>query len=231
MDSRNLQTSMLTAILAACSVCFAAAPEPPAPATGAARFSFSSDVDKDRAEAANRAGTVQRLVSAPCQRRLKNRRILLLIGERTPDEWLTNQDRYGPMIRVIESRLKALGLQPYAQEQIKAQIAQAEVDAYFKNDPDAALAASKRLGTDYVLRGSISSRAGVNAVVRVDEVAVSIDLTLSTAGGDVLSEVSGHSDSYSDTDTLRTALALMQEQTDPLVAQLYNDYCRKRTSR
>jgi hypothetical protein len=227
MDSRILVTPILTAMLTASALCLGAADEP-APA---AKFSFSSGADKDQTDAANRADSVQRLVSSPCQRRLKNQRILLLIGERTPDQWLTSQDRYGPMFRVIESRLKALGLQSYTQEQIKAEIAQAEVDAYFKNDPDAALAASKRLGANYVLRGSISSQTGVNAVVQVHEVAVSVDLTLSTIDGHVLSEVTGHSDSYSGSDTLRTALALIREQADPLIAQLYGDYCLKGAGR
>ena len=82
-------------------------------------------------------------------------------------------------------------------------------------------------GQKYVLRGNISSQAGVNAIVRVNEVEVNIELTLSTAIGRVLSEVTGRSDSNSGGDTLRTALALMKEQADPLVAQLYNDYCRE----
>ena len=48
------------------------------------------------------------------------------------------------------------------------------------------------------------------------------------ANGRVLSDVSRRSDSYSGSDTLDTALALVREQADPLVAQLYNDYCRSR---
>jgi hypothetical protein len=198
--------------------------------SAADNFSFSAEADKakqeEQAEAANRAEAMRQLVSAPCQQRLKNQRIVLLIAERTDDQWLTSQDRYGPLFRVIELRLKALGLKTYTQQQIKADIAQAEVDAYFKNDPDGALAASKKLGANYVLRGSISSQTGVNAVVQVNEVTVNIDLTLSAVNGSVLSDVARHADSYSGSDTLSTALALVREQADPLVAQLYNDYCR-----
>jgi hypothetical protein len=231
MNPRTLWTPILAAMLAAFCCCCGAA----FGSAAADTFSFSSEAAKaqakDQADAANQAQMVRRLVSVPCQQRLKNRKILLLIGERTGDAWLASQDRYAPMLRVIESRLKALGLKTYTQQQIKADIAQAEVDAYFRNDPDAALAASKRLGASYILRGSITSQAGVNPVVQVNEVAVNVDLTLSGVDGRVLSDVSSHSDSYSGSDTLGTALALVREQADPLVAQLYNDYCRDGSSR
>jgi hypothetical protein len=226
MKPRTLWTPILAATSAAICWCCGAA----VASSSADTFSFSSTAvkaqDKDQADAANQAQSVRQRVSAPCQQRLKNRRILLLIGERTGDQWLASQDRYAPLLSVIESRLKALGLKTYTQQQIKADIAQAEVDAYFRNDPDAALAASKRLGANYILRGSITSQTGINPVVQVNEVSVSIDLTLSGVDGRVLSDVSSRSDSYSGSDTLGTALALVREQADPLVAQLYNDYCR-----
>jgi hypothetical protein len=230
MKPRTLWTPILAATLAAfCWCCGSVA------SSSADTFNFSSAAakaqDKDQADAENQAQAVRQLVSAPCQQRLKNRRIVLLIAERTGDQWLASQDRYGPLLRVIESRLKALGLKTYTQQQIKADIAQAEVDAYFRNDPDAALAASKRLGANYVLRGSITSQAGINPVVQVNEVAVKIDLTLSGVDGRVLSDVSSRSDSFSGSDTLATALALVREHADPLVAQLYNDYCRDGSSR
>jgi hypothetical protein len=223
MNLRSLVSPMLTAMLVVCSAGLGAADEPSA----ATRFSFSASADHDQSDAAKHADAIQHLVSVPCQRKLKNQKILVLIGEHTPDQWLTSQERYESLFHVIDSRLNALGLRTYTQQQIKADIAQAEVDAYFKNDPDAALAASKRLGADYILRGSITSRTGVNAVVGLNEVTVNIDLTLSAVGGRNLSDVSGHADAYSGVDTLRTALALIREQADPLVAQLYNDYCRK----
>jgi hypothetical protein len=203
-------------------------------ALGADPFSFSADAAKQRADdaaaQARQAQQIQQLVSVPCQRRLKDRKILQLIGERTATQLRTRQDRYASLFNIIDARLRALGLKTYTQEQIRQKIAQAEVDAYFKNDPDAALAASKRLAADYVLRGSISTTTGVNPVVQVNEVAVNIELTLSAADGRVLSTVSAHSDSYSGQDTLRTAVTLVREQADPLVAQLYNDYCRNAAS-
>lgn len=192
-------------------------------------FSFSSQAAKEKAQqdadAAARARTIQSLVSVPCRQSLKNQPILFLVGEQSSGQWETEQGRFGALVRVIDTRLKGLGLKTYTQQEIKAKIAQAEVDAYFKNDPDAALAASNRLGANHILRGVVSTRSGVNPLVQVNEVAVSIDLTLSSADGRLLSDVSAHSDSYSGSDTLATALDLVKRQADLLVAQLYNDYC------
>jgi len=110
-------------VLLACSA-IAVADEP---------FRFSKSAEEERAEAQAQASEIAALVSVPCQQRLKDRKILLLIAERTETDLYASQDRYGPHIRVLESRLRALGLRPYTQEQIRAQIAQAEIDAYFRN--------------------------------------------------------------------------------------------------
>jgi hypothetical protein len=215
MDYRTLLTAicLLSAYGAAC----------------ADTFSFSSQAAKEKAQqdadAAARAHTIQALVSVPCRQSLKNQRILFLVGEQSSGQWDTEQGHFGDLVRVIDARLKGLGLKTYTQQEIKAKIAQAEVDAYFKNDPDAALAASNRLGANHILRGVVSSRSGVNPLVQVNEVAVYIELTLTRADGRLLSEVSAHSDSYSGSDTLATALDLIKRQSDLLVAQLYNDYC------
>ena len=167
------------------------------------------------------------VVSDACRSRLKSRRILFLMGEQQGDQWLTAQDRFQPLLQIIDNRLRDLGFMIYSPQQIKARIAQAEIDAYFKNDPDAALAASKKLGANIILRGTISSHAGVNAIVQVNEVAVNIDMTLSGLDGRTVSQVGAHTDSYSGSDTLRTAVALVNEQADRLVAQLAGDFCRQ----
>jgi opacity protein-like surface antigen len=223
--SRTLLAALLGA--APCLVCIAAAEDPPPPP--AQGFSFSGQAAQEQAqsdaEAAARAQSIQDLVSVPCRQRLKSRKILLLIAEKTSSGWQTSQDRYGQLFNVIETRLNGLGMKTYTQQQLKASIAQAEVDAYFKNDPDAALSASKRMGASYILRGTINSSTGINPVVQVNEVTINIDLTLSGTDGRVLSDISTHSGSYSGSDTLGTALQLVKEQADPLVARLYNDYC------
>jgi len=190
-------------------------------------FRFSNDAERERADAQAQASAIAALVSVPCQQQLKDRKILLLIAERTETDLYASQDRYGPHIRVLESRLRALGLRPYTQEQIRAQIAQAEIDAYFRNDPDAAIAASRRLAADFVLRGDILTLTSVNPVLGINEVAVSVGLTLSDARtGRLLSEVGAKSESFSGSDTLGTALDLVRRQADPLVARIYNDFCQ-----
>jgi hypothetical protein len=166
-------------------------------------------------------------VSAACRNRLRGGRILFLMGEQQGDQWLAGQDRFQPLMQILDNRLRNVGFLIYTPAQIKAGIAQAEIDAYFKNDPDAALAASKKLGAKFVLRGAISSRSGVNSVVQVNEVAVNIDMTLSGTDGRTISEVSARSDSYSGSDTLHTAAVLVNEQADRLVARLANDYCQQ----
>jgi hypothetical protein len=70
---------------------------------------------------------------------------MVIIASAPPTD-ATTQSSYGPHFNAINKRLRALGLNTYTQEEIRAQIAQAETDAYFRNDPDAALNASKKLG-------------------------------------------------------------------------------------
>jgi hypothetical protein len=194
-------------------------------------FRFSARMQQEQAAEqgaeVQRADAIRQLVSVPCRGRLKNRKILQLMAEHREGRWLTEQDRYGRLTSILDTRMRALGLGTYTQEQISSTIAQAEVDAYFNNDPDGALAASKRLSADYILRGDLTMTTGVNEVVGVREVAVDLQLTLSSASGRQLSAVDAHSESYAGVDTLGTATALLKRQADQLVAQLYNDYCRK----
>jgi hypothetical protein len=194
-------------------------------------FSFSIQLQQERAaeqaDASQRAAAIRELVSVPCRDRLKNRKILQLMAERREGRWLAEQVRYGRLTSIIDTRMRALGLGTYTQEQITSNIAQAEVNAYFNNDPDGALAASKRLAADYILRGDLTITTDINEVVGIHEVAVDLQLTLSSASGRQLSAVDAHSEAYSSVDTFGTASALLKRQADKLVAQLYNDYCRK----
>ena len=92
---------------------------------------------------------------------------MVVIGEVQSNGYIAaQQQNYGPHFEAINARLRSLGLRTYTPEEIRRQIAQAEIDAYFKNDPDAALAASKRLGASFVLRGLISSQATRNPMMR-----------------------------------------------------------------
>jgi hypothetical protein len=189
-------------------------------------FKFSEEEEKSKAEDQARGQRIGQLVSAPCKQQLKNQKIMLVIAERTSNGFNTTQSRYGPHFQAINHRLRALGLKTYTQEEIRAQIAQAEIEAHFRNDPDAAIAASKKLGANFILRGLITTQTGINPVLKINEVAVHMGFTLVPSGGKTISSVAAKADSYSGTDTLGMALTLVNEQADEVVAQLYNDYCR-----
>lgn len=106
------------------------------------------------------------------------------------------------------------------------EIAQAEIGAHFRNDPDAAIDASKKLGGDFILRGLITTQTGGNPLLKINEVAIHMGFALISPSGRSISNVTARADSYSGTDTLGMAPTLTDEQADEVVAKLYNDYCR-----
>lgn len=190
-----------------------------------AAFSFSEEEDKQKAASAPKKGGSS-AVSSACRESLKNRKVMVVVGQRTARGTDANQSTYGSHFGAINKRLKKFGFNTYTQEEITAQIAQAEIDAYFRNDPDAAINASKKMGADFILRGVISSRTAINPVLRIPEVYVSMGFTLTAADGKTISEAAASADSYSGTDTLGMALTLVNEQADGVVSRLANDYCR-----
>jgi len=190
-------------------------------------FKFSQPDEADRAESEARQAKIAEQLSTPCRAALKDRKIMVVIGERQSNGYIVaQQQNYGPHFQAINSRLRALGLRTYTSEEIRRQIAQAEIDAYFRNDPDAALAASKRLGASFILRGLISSQANMNPIMAVNQVVVDMDFTLTGADGRMISDTHANSGSYAGADIQRMALTLVNEQADEVVATLYSDYCR-----
>jgi len=152
---------------------------------------------------------------------------MVVIGERQSNGVVSaQQQNYGTHFQAINNRLRALVLKTYTSEEIRRQIAQAEIDAYFRNDPDAAMAASKKLGASFVLRGLISAQSGMNPLMAVNQVSTNMDFTLYGSNGRVVSEVHANSSSYAGADIQHMALTLVNEKADEVVAQLYADYCR-----
>jgi hypothetical protein len=150
-----------------------------------------------------------------------------VIGERRSNGVVyAQQQNYGPHFEAINARLRALGLRTYTPEEIRRQIAQAEIDAYFKNDPDAALSASKRLGASFVLRGLISSQAVRNPIMAVNQVSVNMKFTLYGSNGRLISDTEASESSYAGADVESMALTLVKEKADEVVPALYADYCR-----
>lgn len=190
-------------------------------------FRFSQPDDSAAREAAARDERIAQELSVPCRADLKNKKIMVIIGERQSNGFIeARQQNYGPHYQAINKRLQALGLRTYTPEEIRRQIAQAEIDAYFRNDPDAALSASRRLGASFVLRGLISSQAMPNPMMRVNQVSVNMGFTLTASNGRVIADTEATASSYAGADVRRMAQTLIDEHADELVAKLYGDYCR-----
>src|SRR6476661_4667905 len=190
-------------------------------------FRFSQPDDSAAREAAARDERIAQDLSVPCRAELLNRKIMVVIGERQSNGFIeARQQNYGAHFQAINKRLQALGLRTYTPEEIRRQIAQAEIDAYFRNDPDAALSASRRLGASFVLRGLISSQATPNPMMAVNQVSVNMGFTLTASNGRVISDTEARSSSYAGSDVHQMALTLVNEKADEVVAMLYADYCR-----
>lgn len=194
---------------------------------GAQGFKFSNEDNTAAKEQAERDARVGALLSTPCRDKIKSRKILVLIGEEKNGVVQAKQDAFSPHFEAVNQRLRGLGLRTYSADEIKRQVAQAEIDAYFKNNPDAALSASKRLAANYTLRGLISSTATVNPVLKINQVAVGMQFVLIGANGKKISETQARAQSYAGADTAGMALALINEQAEEAVARLYSDYCQQ----
>ena len=138
-----------------------------ATAAQAQGFKFSNEDRADKAAEAERQAKVQSLLATPCRDKIKNQKIMVLIGEDRNGVIFAGQASYSTHIEAINQRLKSLGLRTYTPEEIRKQIAQAEIDAYFKNNPDAAISASKRLAAQYILRGLIATQTGRNPIIKL----------------------------------------------------------------
>lgn len=187
-------------------------------------FKFSDDEASNGTEGGAKAPRAAG-ISAACKERLKNERVLVLVAERGNNGVNADQGRYGLHFQGIDRRLRKQGMRTYSQDEIKKQVAQAEIDAYFRNDPDAALAASKKLGASLSLRGVIGSRRAINPVLGINEVYVNMGFALIGSDGRVIAEASASADSYAGGDTLGMALTLLNEQADGVVGRLLRAYC------
>jgi hypothetical protein len=191
-------------------------------------FKFSQPDESERLEREAKAARIADYLSTPCRQDLREKKIMVLIGEQNAEGRIfAGQQAYGPHASAINNRLRALGLRTYSQEEIRRQIAQAEIDAQFRNDPDAALSASKRLGASFVLRGLITSQTNRNPMMRVNQVSVNMDFALTGSNGRLISTAEASSASYAGSDVGKMALTLVNEQADEVVAKLYADYCEK----
>jgi hypothetical protein len=194
-------------------------------------FSFSqqeaADKAADQAESDARQARIAVDLATPCRADLKGKKIMIVIGEVQSNGFIVaHQQNYGPHFDAINLRLRSLGLRTFTPEEIRAQIAQAEIDAYFRNDPEAALNAAKKLGASFVLKGLITAQALRNPMMPVNQVSVGMNFTLTGANGRIISSVDANSASYAGADVSKMALTLVKENADEVVAKLYGDYCQ-----
>jgi hypothetical protein len=187
-------------------------------------FSFSEEEAKEKS-AASAKPRAAAPIPAECREKLKNEKVLVLVAERGNNGFNADQSRFGGHFMSIDRRLQKQGLRTFSQEEVKKQVAQAEIDAYFRNDPDAALNASKKYGATLTLRGVISSRHSVNRMLGINEVYVNMGFALVAPDGHYIAEASAGSDSYSGGDTVGMALTLINEQADGVVNRLLRGYC------
>lgn len=189
-------------------------------------FSFGDEEAKDKAAAAAKsAGPRAAAISPACKERLQKERVMVLVAERGNNGFNADQGRYGMHFQGLDRRLQKYGMRTMGQDEIKKQVAQAEIDAHFRNDPDAALQAAQKHGASLTLRGVISSRRAVNPMLGINEVYINMGFTLVGPDGRYIAEAGASSDSYSGGDTVGMAATLINEQADGVVRRLLNGYC------
>jgi hypothetical protein len=224
MTSRQLLTTFLVALTATLTSLMPLSAQ-------AQGFKFSNEDNAEKEAEAKRTAQVQAMLATPCRDKIKNQKIMVLIGEQREGRIYANQSSYNTHVNAVNDRLQALGLKTFTQAQIKAQVAQAEIDAYFKNDPDAAIGASKRMAAQYILRGVIGSSSFRNAIINVNQVSINMNFTLTGSNGKMISQTSAKNESYAGTDVGGMALTLINESAEEVVAKLYSDYCQRAGSK
>ena len=191
------------------------------------KFSDPDPVDKADKEAQDKRQTeVQGMLATPCRDKIKNQKIMVVIAENRDGAISANQAVYNTHVSALNDRLQSVGLRTFTPAQIKAQVAQAEINAFFKNDPDAAISASRRMAAQYILRGVISSSTHRNAIINVNQVSIGMKFTLTGANGKMISQASAKNESYAGHDVAGMALTLVEESAEDVVAKLYSDHCK-----
>lgn len=205
-------------------------------------FSFTEYDEKDN------GSTTGKPAPEPlkCSASFKKKKIATMIGEQHRDDrhgyygyiitigdpdwdyrFGTKKSVYGPLVDEFNLSFAQLGLRTFTAAEINDQIAIEEQKAVLNNDMEAALSAATRMRTDFFLKGIISTRAQTNKMVKVDEVFVTITLTLIDNKGHQLSTAKVSEATFSDADTLGTVQRLIKEQSHEITRQLFKDLCKE----
>lgn len=211
-------------------------------------FSFSFSEYEQEESFAEKSGETVSLTELRCPQSLKKSRIATMIGEvhrddRTGDDGFygsfispdspdwdsrfgTRKSVYGALVDVFNQGFRQLGLKTYSSEEINAQVAREEQEAFLNNDLDAAISAADRLSADFMLKGIISTRTQINSVVQVEEVFVAINLALFDRHGRQISSAQANETTFSDADVLTTIQKLVKKQSNEIIYQLFREYCK-----
>lgn len=203
-------------------------------------FSFSfSEYEKQEAQSENSA-TRTDLSQVSCSKNLKRKKIAIMIGQRhrtsNNGPWRyyiygsrygTTKAVYGTLVSTLNNGFRQLGLRTYTAAQINAQIARAEQEAFLNNDIDAAMSAASRLSANFMVKGQISTLAQINPVVNIDEIFVTITLSLTDSRGRLISSAKISDTAFSDADVAGAIQNMVAEQSGDVIFQLFQDYCKK----
>src|SRR5664279_1256131 len=97
-------------VLHACTVLALLLSLATAPATAQQGFKFSQPDDEDRAANEARQNRIAEQLSTPCRASIKDKKIMVVIGERQSNGYIAaQQQNYGPHFQAINVRLRSLG--------------------------------------------------------------------------------------------------------------------------
>ena len=212
-------------------------------------FSFSFAENEQQETAGEAVGTNHALALLRCPKSLKTAKIATMIGEIHRDErtgintlygsfmasnssdedirFGTRKSIYGHLVDELNSGFRQLGLRTSTAAEINEQIARAEQEAVLNNDLDAAISAADRLSADFVLKGIISTRSQLNRVVNIDEIFVTINLSLLDKNGNLLSTAQISETTFSDADVLAAIHNLVKKQSGEITYQLFKNSCKE----
>jgi len=168
----------------------------PAPAGGGGSFSFSQFEENER----RAAGTRQDALATAAGNCSPARR-------RTPIRIEVSEQMNGPL-REAMARPEA-----------------ATVGAIAGSLREAGLLVEAGGPAPYVLRGSVSSQAGLNRLVRVSEISISAVLALVDANGRTVSSVLNREESFAGRDLMFAYADLARRQADEVSARIVRDFC------
>jgi hypothetical protein len=216
------------------------------PAQPSLAFSFST-YESNEANADQAAAEVS-LTKLHCPSSLKSKKIAIMIGENHRDErpghyraytalitvgdpdwdrrFGTRKSVYGPLVEQFNQGFHQLGLKTFSAAEINDQIAREEQEAFLNDDLDAAMTASERLQADYILKGIISTLAQTNKSVKVDELFITISLSLVDTKGNQVSTAQVSETTFSDADIMNTVHKMVNKRANAIIAKLFAGICK-----